>query len=1054
MLMKRFSTFFLSALIVLLALPLTASAEEAVAPAKGNVVISKIYYNKTKKLTSGNYQNSGYVEIYNNSDKAVNVAGLKLGVVECDAKANAWYSSRLTEEGFADKVVIRQVFQIPGTEKILAPGATLLLVNSAINHTTIGKYDCDLSGADYEAKGQTNYENNADVPALEQPYSYIAAQKIMMFTQTGANPFVLFMTDANFTELPTVHQYDATKEGHQKTTGNTNILIDKSWVIDGVDIINTNDDETGKRLWADIDAGYHKPGAGYAGVRIYRKIAKVEADGRLVLADTDNTSADFYASHTVQVRNYFETFDFANNNGEWTPCTIDNMVTYTFDPIILGDVTLSGVKGEAMQPVRYWDNDDKYLQANVGSRLRFKAAEGRAIRQIVPIMRNDQYTFSVDATAGAVANDVWTGNATEVELIIKGANQSFKSFAVITADADDNTVTPAPVIDVDVNAATIAEFKAAENGKVVKLTLTNARVNGVTYDGCYVEDATGAIFVKGATLIAGTQLNGYIIGTKTIEEQVNYTDDTEKINQFTLTALDADHFEASEATMTGTVMALPAIATEENHGRLITVENVTTSVTGKNVTLTDGDGKTFKARDYLGNLPADYTWPTTVKSLTAVAVFYSTGWVLMPISAAAIVDGSEAVALFDFENNNLNLTFGKNGTVDEQNAGNLLGQALVAGEVTLNCYNGSTMPTRFYKVNDAAKSQLQATKDAQLRFTAADGRAITKIVITPTTATNNKWAVDGNVGELSTDKLTWTGNAESVRFTVDGSFFQLQIEVTTNAKNDATQVAVRDEYTTEINSLKDFKDLANGTKVKLNLNNAIITSGMYNKWGYYIQDATAGANIYCTGLDFNNNDIVNGSINVIKATQQMGARIAMTEDTNAAGLTVTANGTVEPVAATVAELLEFTEVVKNAEAKDIWWDSDNLNKVVKLTNVAVKGTAATTATITDNADNTKTIGISNPAATTSPYVITDDLSTIDYPKATVVGILYHTTENNGSVHLNKLYPLSITQESSDGIANVNAAKTANTVIYNLQGVRMNQLQRGLNIVNGNKVVVK
>ena len=41
-----------------------------------------------------------------------------------------------------------------------------------------------------------------------------------------------------------------------------------------------------------------------------------------------------------------------------------------------------------------------------------------------------------------------------------------------------------------------------------------------------------------------------------------------------------------------------------------------------------------------------------------------------------------------------------------------------------------------------------------------------------------------------------------------------------------------------------------------------------------------------------------------------------------------------------------------------------------------------------------------------------------------------------------------------GITNVNAVNAENMVIYNLQGVRMNQLQKGLNIVNGKKVVMK
>jgi hypothetical protein len=42
-----------------------------------------------------------------------------------------------------------------------------------------------------------------------------------------------------------------------------------------------------------------------------------------------------------------------------------------------------------------------------------------------------------------------------------------------------------------------------------------------------------------------------------------------------------------------------------------------------------------------------------------------------------------------------------------------------------------------------------------------------------------------------------------------------------------------------------------------------------------------------------------------------------------------------------------------------------------------------------------------------------------------------------------------------GIENVhNSQFTVNNSIYNLQGIRLNGLQKGLNIVNGKKVVIK
>jgi hypothetical protein len=44
--------------------------------------------------------------------------------------------------------------------------------------------------------------------------------------------------------------------------------------------------------------------------------------------------------------------------------------------------------------------------------------------------------------------------------------------------------------------------------------------------------------------------------------------------------------------------------------------------------------------------------------------------------------------------------------------------------------------------------------------------------------------------------------------------------------------------------------------------------------------------------------------------------------------------------------------------------------------------------------------------------------------------------------------------ATDGISTINKERGENAVIYNLQGVRLNSLQKGINIVNGKKVVIK
>jgi hypothetical protein len=55
---------------------------------------------------------------------------------------------------------------------------------------------------------------------------------------------------------------------------------------------------------------------------------------------------------------------------------------------------------------------------------------------------------------------------------------------------------------------------------------------------------------------------------------------------------------------------------------------------------------------------------------------------------------------------------------------------------------------------------------------------------------------------------------------------------------------------------------------------------------------------------------------------------------------------------------------------------------------------------------------------------------------------------------NQLLPISMVEEAS-GIETIhNSQFTVTNSIYNLQGIRLNSLQKGLNIVNGKKVVIK
>ena len=326
------------------------------------------------------------------------------------------------------------------------------------------------------------------------------------------------------------------------------------------------------------------------------------------------------------------TFDFQNNNGNWPYGEGADFENGNFTMLTQGGVVLTGIQGSAYNPSRIMKNASRgiYLQCFKENSLKLTAPEGKAIVKVVVTMQSG--SFDLTPSTGEVADNVWTGNASEVIFANENGIRYIWAISVFLADENEETVKPATAVEV----ANIAAFNALENGTLAKLTLSNARVNGY-YDlrgAYYVEDATGAVAIKGVTLIAGTALNGYIIGTKTDDTSV---DMDETVVEYALTADDATTFEAVETTLEGTTMTIDAIGTQANYGKLISVENVTISGSGQNKTLTDAVGNTIKARDLMAVLPADYTWPENASKLTGILVYNVTSWVLMPISAEAIV---------------------------------------------------------------------------------------------------------------------------------------------------------------------------------------------------------------------------------------------------------------------------------------------------------------------------------------------------------------------------------------------------------------------------------
>ena len=270
-----------------------------------DIIIGKIFYAGSKDLNNRTYMAGKFLELYNQSDDSTDVAGLYIGLVE--GESTQAYTLENLHEVYEDSVILlKQIFRIPADKPHLVPsGGTVLIVNSAIDHTPNDTLENNLIDADFEAKDASGkMQNNPDTPALELIYSMYPAVSNMNLVQSGPCGVVIFRTDDDVAVWPKTYPYG-------KTAGSQWILCPKRHVTDGVECLRLTNktpavDVGTKRLYDDIDAGYTNINAisGWNGEVVYRRTSKKAADGHPILADTNNSSNDFQTSTTIKPREY------------------------------------------------------------------------------------------------------------------------------------------------------------------------------------------------------------------------------------------------------------------------------------------------------------------------------------------------------------------------------------------------------------------------------------------------------------------------------------------------------------------------------------------------------------------------------------------------------------------------------------------------------------------------------------------------------------------------------------------------------------------------------
>lgn len=293
----------------------------------------------------------------------------------------------------------------------------------------------------------------------------------------------------------------------------------------------------------------------------------------------------------------------------------------------IGEGTMTVSPSNSSTANRFWAASGKPQLRIYGGSVSFEAPAGRAITKITFVQKK-WGNVTYEPTSETTKAGEWTGNASTVTMSI-GSQCQINSVTVTYDNANDDTVTPVEKVITFDNVADIATFNTLPKDSAVRLTLTDAYVTKVYKGNIYVQDNTAAVifYNTGLNLEEGQVLNGTIIG---------------KASPYNGTP----EFVANDSTNLDKVTVAEGTATPKD----VTVADVTTDVLSQLVKLgeaqlvTDSAGAhyavqgedTIQVYDQFKVLDADYVWPETAKSVTAIVGSFKSKLQLMPVSADAI----------------------------------------------------------------------------------------------------------------------------------------------------------------------------------------------------------------------------------------------------------------------------------------------------------------------------------------------------------------------------------------------------------------------------------
>ncbi len=267
-----------------------------------DLIIAEIFFTGTLQTSGNSYVGDDYIKLYNNTDHVIYADGLTL----FESKFLTTQKLDFTPDIMSTDVSVDALYTVPGsgTDYPVAPGEYLLIADTGIDHRTINPNSFDLSDARLEWYDVSTRPSESDIDSptsdnMDKWYCY--TQTLWMLHNRGYKAYGLaripvgkerYLSDYYYN-----YDYQLVTAAGSFAMSSSAYRIPNDWIVDAV---NCSVDAPFQWIVTApaLDCGWTGCGAiandktrYFKSVR--RKLLYVEADGRVVLQDTNNSTDDF-----------------------------------------------------------------------------------------------------------------------------------------------------------------------------------------------------------------------------------------------------------------------------------------------------------------------------------------------------------------------------------------------------------------------------------------------------------------------------------------------------------------------------------------------------------------------------------------------------------------------------------------------------------------------------------------------------------------------------------------------------------------------------------------